>query len=141
MKSKPALPALIRSGSLLILIGLAVVPYAWLGQQWPWLGRLLVSLFASEAAHALGHAAIFTALGVAMLGSLPGLRARAWPYVALILAVALAQEGFQLLVKGRGVILNDLTDIGTDLVAAGVVFALARAVGVQEECHDPSAGR
>ena len=114
-------------GPLLALVVFTLFPYGWLAELWPWADQIATFLFATEAAHAVGHALIFACVGAAMLAVFPALRRQPWRYLALILVVAVAQEGFQLLYKGRGVVLNDLTDIGTDLVAAGVVFALVRA--------------
>lgn len=116
-----------RLWPLLALVVFALVPYGWIAEANPWLQPIIYGLFATEAAHAVGHALIFAAVGVALLAVFPSLLARPWAYLALILGVALGQEGLQLLYKGRGVILNDITDIGIDLTAAGVVFALARA--------------
>jgi hypothetical protein len=122
-----------RLAPLVALLIIILLPYGWFAEHLAWLDALVEQLFASEAAHALAHAVGFAAVGAAMLWIVPALLARPWPYFGLILIVALAQEGLQLLTKGRGVVLNDLTDIGTDLVAAGLIFALARLAARQGE--------
>jgi hypothetical protein len=126
---------LARLAPLAILVIVALIPYGWIAEHWAWLDAIVELLFASEAAHAVGHTLIFAAVGATLLWIFPGLLARPWPYFGLILIVALAQEGLQLLTKSRGVVLNDLTDIGTDLVAAGLALAIAR------QAARPSAGR
>jgi hypothetical protein len=119
---------LVRLRPLVALLVFALIPYGWIAEANPWMQPFLYTLFATEAAHAVGHSLIFAAVGWALLACFPGLLARPWRYLLLILIVALAQEGLQLAYKGRGIIVNDLTDIGIDLVAAAAVFALARRV-------------
>lgn len=109
---------------LAVVVSLALFPFGWLTGLSPLAQAVGAALFSTEAAHAVGHSLIFMAIGVMLLLAFPSLRRRPGRYVALILAVALGQEGFQLLYKGRGVALNDLTDVGIDLVAAGLVLAL-----------------
>lgn len=124
---------LARRRILLALLVFALIPYGWLAEQNPWMQPLLYSLFATEAAHAVGHSLIFAAVGWALLACFPGLRAHPWRYLGLILLVALAQEALQLGYKGRGIIMNDFTDVGIDLVAAGTVWALARRVAAERD--------
>lgn len=109
---------------LIALLALALFPVGWLTELSPAIHRIGSFLFPDEAAHAIGHSLLFASIGAALLLLFPALRRRPGRYFAIILAVALGQEAFQLLYKGRGVVVNDLTDIGTDLVAAGVVIAL-----------------
>lgn len=109
---------------LAALLALALFPVGWLAQLSSLANRLGGVLFPNEAAHAVGHSLLFMAIGLALLVAFPPLRRRPLSYLGIILAVAIGQESFQLLYKGRGVVLNDLTDIGTDLVAAGLVIAL-----------------
>lgn len=113
-----------HAAPLAALLALTLFPLGWLAEISPPFERLAGALFASEAAHAVGHSLLFAAVGAALLAAFPGLRRRPIVYLALILALAIGQEAFQLLYKQRGVALNDLTDIGTDLVAAGLVMAL-----------------
>jgi hypothetical protein len=117
---------LARLAPLAALMVLVLIPYGWIAEHLAWLDIVVGQLFATEAAHALAHSVGFIAVGSALLWIFPRLLARPWAYFSLIAAVALAQEGLQLITKGRGVALNDITDIGTDLVAAGLLFALAR---------------
>ncbi|NTU81266.1 MAG: hypothetical protein HGA45_18110 [Chloroflexales bacterium] len=115
--SKPYAP-------LMLVLALTLFPFGWLTKLSSQANAIADVLFPTEAAHAVGHTLIFIALGAALLAAFPALRRRPPVYMAIILSVALGQEGFQLLYKGRGVVLNDLTDIGTDLVAAGLLVAL-----------------
>jgi hypothetical protein len=118
--------ALVRLSPLLALLVVALVPYGWVARFVPMFGVFVDGAFSSDAAHAIGHSLIFAVIGAALLRVFPGLLRRPWLYHGLILLVGIGQEGFQLLYKGRGVVRNDLTDLGIDLVAAATVFALAR---------------
>lgn len=110
--------------ALLALLAIALFPFGWLTELSSAADLIGDTLFPNEAAHAVGHALIFGAIGAALLIAFPPLRRRPWLYLGLILIVAVGQEGIQLIYKERGVVVNDLTDIGTDLVAAALVWAL-----------------
>lgn len=118
--------ALLRVSPLLVLVVLTLVPYGWIAEHSPLVRRLVYGLFSSEAAHWVAHALTFAAIGAAMLVRFPRLLGRPWVYLGLILLIALGQEGLQLIYKGRGVIANDIFDIGLDLAAAFGTFALGR---------------
>lgn len=124
MTTRP--PALARLTPLLALLAFALFPYGWLAQHSAPFRHLAYGVFFSEAAHAVGHTLLFLVVGGALLACFPGLLRRPGRYLALVALIAVAQEGLQLLYKGRGVVVNDITDIGIDLVAAALVFALAR---------------
>ena len=113
-----------RYAPLTLLLALILFPFGWLTVLSPQADAIGNIFFPDETAHAIGHSLIFSALGVALLVGFPALRRRPVRYLALVLAVAVGQELFQLAYKGRGVVLNDLTDIATDMVAAGLVLAL-----------------
>jgi len=112
---------------LLALIVAFLVPYGWVAQQSPALDLLFNQVFHSLAAHVVGHALIFAIIGLAALRAAPGLRGRPAIYAALILAVALGQEGFQLTFKGQLYLADTLGDIMVDLIAAAGAWALLRA--------------
>jgi hypothetical protein len=121
-----------RITPLIALIAASLVPYVWLAHLSPALYRLFNDTFSGDLAHALGHALIFAAVGLVALWAIPALRR--WPaaYLALILLVALGQEGLQVLYKG-GLALNDtLRDILVDLVAATGVWMLGRLRGAAD---------
>lgn len=119
-------PSIARLSPLLALLVFALVPYGWIAEANPWVQPFIYGLFATEAAHAVGHALIFALIAAALLRVFPELHERPLRFVALILLAGAAQEALQLLYKGRGLILNDFTDLGIDLVAAGVVLAIGR---------------
>lgn len=119
---------LVRLGPLFALLVFALIPYGWIAENNPAFGRFANWLFATEAAHAVGHSLIFAGIGSALLACFPALLRQPWRYVGLILLIGVAQEGLQLAYKGRGVILNDLTDLAIDLLAACVVYAIAHAI-------------
>jgi hypothetical protein len=109
---------------LIALLALALFPVGWLTRLSSVADRIGGALFPNEAAHAVGHTLLFAAIGLALLSTFPALRRRPARYFGLILAIALGQEAFQLLYKQRPVVLNDVTDIAIDLVAAGLVMLL-----------------
>lgn len=109
---------------LIALLALTLFPFGWFTHLSPIADALGEVFFPNEAAHAVGHTVLFAAIGVALLFFFPALRRRPAAYLGVVLAIAVAQEGFQLLYKQRPVVLNDITDIGVDMVAAGLVLAL-----------------
>lgn len=119
---------------LIVLLAIALFPFGWLAEVWPLFDRFTGFLFASEAAHAVGHSLIFALIGTALLVAFPALRGRFGLYMLIIGLVGIGQESFQLLYKNRPVVLNDVTDLGTDLVAAGVVWGLWY-IGTQQQAH------
>ena len=106
---------------------LALAPIGWLGEVWRPLGSVLDGRFNSVAAHALAHAGIFFLLGLALPAAFPAVRARPLWFFGFLLAVAIGQEGIQLLYKQRPLVFDDLRDIVTDLVGMAAAFALVRA--------------
>lgn len=120
-------PTLRRISPLLALVALTLVPYGWLAQELPWLQPLVYGTFDTEEARAVGHTLIFLVIGAALLRLFPALAGRPGLYLGLILLIGVGQEAFQLLYKGRGLAVNDFTDLGIDLVAASLALALARA--------------
>lgn len=115
-----------RAWPLLALVALALVPYGWIAEANPWMQPIVYGLFATEAAHAVGHSLIFFVIGAALLYMFPDLAERPGRFLGLILLIGVGQEGLQLLYKGRGLILNDITDLGIDLVGASLALALTR---------------
>jgi hypothetical protein len=113
-----------RYAPLTLLLALILFPFGWLAVLSPQADAIGKIFFPDETAHVIAHSLIFSALGVTLLASFPALRRRPMRYFALVLATAIGQELFQLAYKGRGVALNDLTDIATDMAAAGFVLAL-----------------
>jgi hypothetical protein len=107
------------------LTAFILFPLGWLGAQWPAFGRLLDAVFATDAAHMAGHAALFTLLGLLVLGRFPALLDRRWNYAGLLLA-GVGQECFQLLYKQRGLAFDDGRDLLIDLVGLAIAYALAR---------------
>lgn len=118
-----------RANLLLLLVALlagALFPFGWLADQWPAFGDWVYTVFPNDAAHWVGHAAIFAALGLAALKIWPALLRHPARYAALILACALAQELMQRSYKGLRINRDDLLDLCVDVAAAGAVFVLAR---------------
>jgi hypothetical protein len=105
-----------------LLAALVLFPFGWLGAQWPPLGQVLDVVFATNQAHAVGHAVLFGLLGLALLSALPPLRGRLDRYLGVVLAAGIGQEAFQLLYKGRALAPDDFRDLAVDLTAALAVF-------------------
>jgi hypothetical protein len=114
---------------LIALIALSLLPYAWLARLSPALYRFFNETLSGDFAHAVGHALIFAAVGLVALRALPTLRDRPAVYFALILLVALGQEGFQVLYKAWLPLADTLRDILVDLAAAAGVWAAVRHAG------------
>lgn len=114
---------MLRLGLALGVLGLALFPFGWLGGVWPKFGRRLDRVFATDWDHAIGHSGLFFILGLLALIFFPSLRARPWRYIALLSAVGIGQEAFQLLYKGRLMLFDHGRDLATDLL--GIVAALA----------------
>jgi hypothetical protein len=107
------------------LIAFILFPLGWLGAQWPAFGSVLDVVFATDAAHMAGHAALFTLLGTLTLARFPALLERRWLYASLLLA-GVGQECFQLLYKQRGLAFDDGRDLVVDLLGLAIAYALAR---------------
>jgi len=115
---------LARFAPLLILLGLTLFPFGWLGELWPAFGYGLDRVFATDGRHAIGHAALFFLLGLLALVVVPSLLARPWRYLGLLLLAGVGQEFFQLLYKGRLLIFDDSRDLLTDLVGIALAFVV-----------------
>lgn len=111
----------------LVLLPLALValfPIGWLGEVYRPLGVVLDGALGTVEIHAVAHAAIFCALGLALLAAAPGLRRRPLLYLGVLLLLALGQEAFQLMYKQRPLVFDDFRDILTDLVGMGAAYVL-----------------
>ncbi|MBC8160353.1 MAG: hypothetical protein H7Z42_03965, partial [Roseiflexaceae bacterium] len=109
-----------------VLLAVALFPVGWLSERWQPAGWLTNALFSTVEAHALGHAAIFAALGAAALLAFPALQRRPWQFLAIMLALAVGQEAFQLMYKQRPIVFDDIRDLGPDLIGAVVALAGVR---------------
>jgi len=108
----------------LLLLGLILFPFGWLGQRWPAFGRVLDQVFSTDGRHAVGHAMLFCLLGLAALLVLPQIRTRPVRYLSMLLLVGVGQELFQMLYKGRLLLFDDGRDLLTDLAGIVVAFAM-----------------
>jgi hypothetical protein len=117
-----------RSNLLLLAVLLAgmLFPFGLLAEHWPAFGGWADAVFPNEPAHWVGHAAIFAAVGLALLRMWPALLRHPARYAAIILLGGLGQELLQRSYKGLRVSGNDLLDLCVDLAAAAAVFVLAR---------------
>lgn len=108
---------------VVLLIGLAVVPYGWVAEHWAAFDVFTNVVFGSELAHMMGHFAVFALIGTAVLTAIPRLRHQPRFYLALILALGIVQEGLQLTsFKHRALLPDEFFDVLVDLLGAGFVF-------------------
>jgi hypothetical protein len=123
MRATKRITTMMQLGPLLMLLGLILFPFGWLGERWLAFGRLLDHVFSTDGRHAVGHAALFCLLGSAALLVLPQLRTRRLRYLSMLLLAGVGQELFQMLYKGRLLRFDDGRDLLTDL--AGIIVAFA----------------
>lgn len=119
-----ALRPLIRLAPLLGLLAFTLFPLQWLAARWRSFGRFVNTTFASDVDHAIGHALLFTLLGLLALATFPALRTRPWRYAGLLLIAGVGQECFQLLVKQRPIVFDDGRDLLVDLGGLMLAWAL-----------------
>lgn len=117
-----------RIWPLLVLLGLILFPFGWLGDLWPRFGLKLGRVFPDAQAHAVGHASLFFLLGTALLLVAPRLRSQPWRYLGLLLLVGIGQELFQLAYKQRRLVYDDFRDLVTDLCGGLVALALVMLI-------------
>lgn len=118
-----------RLAALAVGLALILFPFGWLGEVWRPFGQVVDALFSTVWAHAIGHASLFCLLGLLVLAIFPTLHRWPWRYLSLLLLAGVGQEAFQLLYKGRLLVLDDLRDLATDLVGLLLAFALMWAWG------------
>lgn len=111
---------------LLLLLIPALFPIGWLGEISPPVHAGLTAVFASDAAHAMAHSAIFFTVGIALLLTFPKLRTRPLLYCAIMLALGVAQEAFQLLYKQRPIVFDEFRDLATDTFGFVVAFVVIK---------------
>lgn len=110
---------------LLWLLGI-LLPMAWFTRFSAMYSRLFQSVFSPLWMHVLTHAFLFAVLAYLLASfvtprmSLVTRKHVTLVILALVLVVALTQEGLQLLYKSRPPGLDELFDLGVDLVGASV---------------------
>lgn len=110
-----------------LLVGFALFPVEWVAVFSPTLNWVITTLFPTDTQHAIGHLGLFCTLGVFTLLTFPMLRRSPWRYLALMLAIAVGQEAFQLVFKQRGIEFDEWRDALVDLVGIVVAFVGVRA--------------
>ncbi|KAB8141714.1 hypothetical protein F8S13_18405 [Chloroflexia bacterium SDU3-3] len=112
-----------------LAFGICLFPIGWLSLYTPPLRFVTDIVFATDTAHAVGHTAMFAALGALVLGVWTALRRHPWRYAALLLCAGLAQEVLQLLYKQRPVGFDEFRDLGFDLLGIALAWLVVRALG------------
>jgi len=116
-----------RKGVILLLWLLGILfPMAWLTRFSSVYDRLFEHLFNPLWTHMLMHAFLFAVLAY-LLAQRMGHRTAMVPrsrvilsVLALVLVIALLQEGIQLLYKARPLGIDELLDVGIDLVGGSL---------------------
>ncbi len=121
--------ALRRFWPLVVLVGIILFPFGWLGELMPVVDRMLGAMFPDVNAHAVGHTSLFFFLGFVLLLIFPQLRLHPWRYITLLLIVGIGQEAFQLAYKQRPLAFDDFRDLITDMV--GGLCALLMVMVIQ----------
>lgn len=116
--------ATLRLAPLLLILGLVLFPFGWLGAHSVRFERALGRVFADEPRHAIGHATLFLLLGLAALRVFPSLCERPWRYFGLLWPAGVGQELLQLLVKQRPPLLDDGRDLLVDLLGLALAFGV-----------------
>lgn len=102
-----------------------LMPVAWLLRPSPVAYRIFNTLFSPAWMHILMHALLFAVLGALLMQSLTGtLARRVGLTLALVLAAAILQEGFQLLSRQSVLHPDNLFDIAVDMLG-GLLGVLA----------------
>ena len=105
-----------------------LTPMAWLVRPSPMAFRLFNTLFSPAWMHIVMHILLFAVLGLLLMQRLHGTLARRIGFtLALVLAAAILQEGFQLLSRQAVLHPDNLFDIGVDML--GGVLGLLLALG------------
>lgn len=116
------LKLLVRLWPFLILLGLVLFPFGWLGQVWPGFGEVLWWVFPTDGRHDIGHTTLFGLLGFLLLIAFPSLRKRPWLYLGLILLAGIGEETFQVIYKGGLNLPDTLGDLSCDLIGASITL-------------------
>lgn len=117
-----------RRALLFLWVAGTLFPMAWLTRFSGTYSRLFGHVFNPLWVHVLMHALLFAGLAYLLARHMAGraVAARSWRPTALVLglvlAIAVAQEGIQLLYKARAVGADEVVDVGIDL--AGGVFGM-----------------
>ena len=103
-------------------------PMAWLVRASPVSYRLFNILFEPAWVHVVMHSLLYAVLGALLIQSLYGRLAKGYAVgivLALVLGVALVQEGIQLFSEQQGPHADNLFDIGVDMVGGAIGLLLA----------------
>ncbi len=122
-----------------------LTPMAWLVRPSPMAFRLFNTLFSPAWMHIVMHILLFAVLGFLLMQRLPCTLARRIGFtLALVLAAAILQEGFQLLSRQAVLHPDNLFDIGVDMLG-GVLGALAalavRKIKTERAARTPALSR
>ena len=114
---------------MILLFSLVLFPYGWLVNNWEPMGWVVNIIFGVEWMHWVGHMVMYGVLGTAVLIIFPQIFNRPRYYFGLILGIGLIQEALQLITfKHRLFMNNELFDLFVNLLAAGIIFAVAKLI-------------
>ena len=115
--------------TIILLCSLVLFPYGWLANNWAPMGWVVDTIFGAEWMHWLGHMVMYGMMGTAVLIIFPQFLNRPHYYFGLILGIGLIQEALQLITfKHRFFMSNEIFDLFVNLLAAGIIFAVAKLI-------------
>ena len=107
------------------IVGFALFPYGVLAEKSSLFRFIVYQVFESERAHIVGHFALFSFIGTAVLLYFPKLLSYPILYLSVMLNLAWIQEFLQLATfKRRPINIGELKDLSVDLAAAVFIFCL-----------------
>lgn len=114
--------------AVLALMAVALFPYGLLVQVSPAVSGVMWQ-YRATIYHVIGHLAVFTVLGTAVLLTFPRWRYRPRLYLAVMLLLGVVQEFLQLVgFKHRGLMADDFFDVAVDILAASVVYLISKRI-------------
>ena len=117
-----------------VLLGIVLFPYGWLANNWGFMRQVEDAFFGPEWTHWLGHVVMYGALTTAVLIVFPQFLNQPRRYFGLVFTIGLIQETIQLITfKHHLFTTNELFDLIVDLIAAGIVFAVAKIISRQRQ--------
>jgi hypothetical protein len=108
----------------LVLAALAIMPHAWIAEQWPGFAAVFRP-FCATVGERGGHALVFAVLGGSLLVVFPALRRDLLAYLLILIAIGVTQECVQLLWKAHASGVNEVHDLAVDLSAGVTIWILA----------------
>ena len=101
-------------------------PFFWLSRVWSPFGSVFNLIFATPQAYFMGHVALFCAVGLSILLSIPALHRRPQCYTLCLMAGAFTEELIQTLFNSHPGIHKDARNLLLDLCGILLAYLLLR---------------